>query len=121
MNQPITVRVYDIVGGPLCVSTEDGERLREKLSPLLKAARPVVVSFERVDTIISAFLNAAIGQLYGELSEDHIDRLLTIRDISDDDDEVLRYVIDNAKAYFNNPDEFDRAWREELGDEPDEE
>ena len=67
MTQPATVRVHDIVGGPLCVSTEDGQRLHDKILPLLEAGTPLVLSFERIDTLISAFLNAAIGQLYGEL------------------------------------------------------
>ncbi len=121
MSRPIIVRVYDIVGGPLCVSAEDGQRLYEKIAPLLRGVRPVELSFERVDTMISAFLNAAIGQLYGELAEETIDKLLSVSHIAADDEEMLQHVIENAKAYFRTPDEFDRAWQEELGDDLDEE
>ena len=121
MTQPVTVRVYDIVGGPLCVSTEDGQRLHDKILPLLEAGTPLVLSFERVDTLISAFLNAAIGQLYGELPEDRLRELLSVRDLGEDDRVILKRVVDNAKLYFKHSREFDRAWREELGDEEDEE
>ena len=121
MTQPITVRVYDIVGGPLCVSADDGQRLHDKIAPLLKSGQPIVLSFGRIDTLISAFLNAAIGQLYGELSEDRIRELLSVRDLAGDDLAVLERVVENAKVYFSNPDEFDRAWQEELGDDEDEE
>ena len=121
MTQPITVRVYDIVGGPFCVSAEDGQRLHDKIASLLKAGRPVVLSFERIDTLISAFLNAAIGQFYGELPEDRIRDLLSVRDLAGDDLAVVDRVIENAKVYFSSPAEFDRAWQEELGDDEDEE
>ena len=121
MTQPITVRVYDIVGGPLCVSADDGQRLHDKIAPLLKAGQPIVLSFERIDTLISAFLNSAIGQLYGELPEDRIRELLSVGNLAGDDLAVLERVVENAKVYFSSPDEFDRAWQEELGDEEDDE
>ena len=117
MTEPITVQVFDIIGGPLCVSTSDGQRLHDKIAPLLEEGTPVVLSFERVDIIISAFLNAAVGQLYGELSEDRIRELLSVRDLADDDLDMLQHVVKNAKLYFSRPEDFDRAWREELGDE----
>ncbi len=117
MNHPVTVRVFDIIGGPLCVSASDGQLLHDKITPLLKAGTPVVLSFERVDILISAFLNAAIGQLYGEMPEDRIRDLLSVRDLVADDLDMLQHVVENAKLYFSRPDDFDRAWREELGDE----
>jgi hypothetical protein len=121
MTEPILVRVYDIVGGPLGVSTEDGQRLHDKIAPLLKAGTPVVLSFERIETMISAFLNAAVGQLYGELSEDSVDHLLSVSDMALDDSHVYQHVVTNAKAYFKDPGKFERAWREELGSEMDDE
>ena len=54
---------------------------------------------------------------YGELPEDSIRALLSFRDLADDDREMLERVIENAKMYFKTPDDFDRVWREELGDE----
>ena len=117
MTEPIVVRVYDIAGGPLCVSAKDGQRLHDKIAPLLKEGKPVVLSFEQVDTLISAFLNAAIGQLYGEFPEDRIRELLAVRDMAPDDLDVLKRVVDNAKAYFGSPQAYDEAWQEEMGDE----
>ena len=66
---PITVQVFDLIGGPLCVSASDGQSLHDKIAPLLRKGTPVVLSFKRVDILIAAFLNAVIGQLYGELAE----------------------------------------------------
>ena len=117
MTEPITVQVFDIIGGPLCVSTSDGQHLHDKIAPLLKEGTPVVLSFERVDILISAFLNAAVGQLYGELPEDRIRELLSVRNLAPDDLDMLSRVVENAKLYFSRSEDFDQAWQDELGDE----
>jgi len=117
MKTPVIVRIFDIVGGPLCVSADDGQRVHDKIVPLLREGQQVVLSFEQVDTLISAFLNAAIGQLYGGFPEDRIRELVSVRDMDDEDQAILKRVIDNAKTYFKAPKEFDQAWKEEVGDE----
>ncbi len=117
MADEIVVRVFDIVGSPLCVSADDGQAVHDKIAPLLRDSRQVVVSFERVETLISAFLNAAIGQLYGEFPEERIRELLSVRDMTSEDLTILKRVVDNAKVYFKNRKQFDQAWKEEVGDE----
>lgn len=117
MSKEIIVRVFDVVGGPLCVSADDGQAVHDKIVPLLREDRNVAVSFEKVETLISAFLNAAIGQLYGEFPEDRIRSLLSVRDMSQEDLALLKRVVDNAKVYFQNRKQFDQAWKEEVGDE----
>jgi hypothetical protein len=117
MSKEVIVRVFDIVGGPLCVSAEDGQRVHDKIVPLLREGTKVALSFEQVETLISAFLNAAIGQFYGEFSEERIRELLTVRDMDADDLAILKRVIDNAKKYFSNPKAFNEAWREEMGND----
>lgn len=116
MSNPVDVRVFDIVGSPLCVSIEDGQRVYEKIVPLLRDGQQVALSFEQVETLISAFLNAAVGQLYGEFPEERIRELLSVRDMDAEDLAILKHVVENAKVYFSNPKAFKDAWREEMGD-----
>jgi hypothetical protein len=117
MSEPVIVRVFDIVGGSLFVSAVDGQRVHDKIVPLLRAGQKVVLSFEQVETLISAFLNAAIGQLYDEFPEERIRELLSVRDLDEDDTAILKRVVENAKEYFKSPKKFDQAWQEEVGDE----
>jgi len=67
--------------------------------------------------VISAFLNAAIGQLYGELPESSIRERLIVSGMEPEDFELLDRVIDNAKIYFENRKSFDDAWKTEIDDE----
>ena len=47
-----------------------------------------------------AFLNAAIGQMYGEFPEAQIKANLSVADMEPDDLELLKRVVDSAKDYF---------------------
>ena len=114
MSEPVIIRVFDVVGTPLCVSSADGQLVYDKLAPLLREGRKVAISFAQVETIISAFLNTAIGQIYGELSEDRVRELLSVRDMLPEDVALLKRVIDNAKRYFANQTASDQAWKEEI-------
>jgi hypothetical protein len=117
MNDETVIKVIDIVKGPLCVSTEDGQILHDEIAPYIRGGKPITISFIGVTTLISAFLNAAIGQLYGEFPEDKIRQLLKVKGLEQDDLELLKRVNDNAKIYFKNKKGYDLAWRDEVGDE----
>lgn len=117
MSKEIVVRVFDVAGGSLCVSADDGQAVHDKIVPLLSEDRKVAVSFEKVETLIPAFLNAAIGQLYCEFPEDKIRALFSVRDMPQENLALLKRVVDNANIYFQNRKQFDQAWKEEVGDE----
>jgi len=117
MSNINTIRVFDIVGSGLCVSSDDGQLVHDIIAELLRKKNKVIVSFEGVDTLISAFLNAAIGQLYDEFSEEDIRTNLSVENMVPDDKELLKRVIDNAKIYFKNRKPFDDAWKIEVNDE----
>src|ERR1700733_13641157 len=114
-TQEIIVRAFDVIGSPLGVSSDDGQKVYDKIAPLLRDGRKVSLSFDRIETIISAFLNAAIGQLYGEFPEEKIRELFGVKDMSPEDLALLKRVVDNAKLYFKNRPQFDQAWREDEG------
>jgi hypothetical protein len=120
MSKEAVVRVFEIVGGPLCVSAEDGQAIHDKIAPLIREGHKVIVSFDRVETMISAFLNAAIGQLYGEFTDEQIRSSLSVRDMTQEDMALLKRVVDNAKLYFKDPDRYKKAVQP-LSEEDDEE
>ena len=50
MTQEIPVRVYDIVGGPLCASSDDGQLVHDRIAPLLRDGKRVALSFAQIET-----------------------------------------------------------------------
>ena len=110
MPENIRISMFEVVGGPLCVAVSDGQRIYDRLAAALKADRHVVISFHKVTTLTVAFLNAAIGQLYGTFSEEKIRSLLKVKDVEPVDLVLLKRVIDNAKLYFKSPQRVDGGW-----------
>lgn len=120
MPEDIQISMFGVVGGPLCVASNDGQKVYERLAAALKADRHVTLSFRKVTTLTAAFLNAAIGQLYGTFSEEEIRSQLKVKDIESDDLALLKRVVDNAKRYFKDPQRFNQVVQETLADEDDE-
>ncbi|NLN94209.1 MAG: STAS-like domain-containing protein [Candidatus Hydrogenedens sp.] len=112
MTQEITIKVADLIGSPLCIATEDGDKVFEILKSLLQEGQSVVISFEKVTMVISLFLNVAIGQLYGSFNEEEIRAKVQVEGLSGDDMELLKQVVDNAKRYYANLSSYDAAWRD---------
>ena len=116
MSENIRISMFEIVGSPFCVASDDGQRIHDRLDVALKANREVALSFCNVTALTAAFLNAAIGQLYGTFSEKHIRNLLKVEDAEQDDLALLKRVVDNAKLYFKDPKRYDQVVREAIED-----
>ena len=119
MSEKIKISIFEVVGSPLCVASGDGQKVYERLNATLETDREVVLSFHNVTTLTSAFLNAAIGQLYGTFSEEQIRAQLKVEDMEQDDLALLKRVVDNAKLYFKDRKRFDKVVEEtqENGDD----
>ncbi len=115
MKKSIEISVYEVVGSPICVASDDGQKVYARLTRALKRNRGVSLSFRNVSVLTSAFLNAAIGQLYGEFTEKAIRDLLSVDNMEEHDIVLLRRVVETAKQYFADPEKFARDIREELG------
>jgi hypothetical protein len=115
----IPIKVYEIVGSEFCVAADDGQKVYDQIARALQRDMPVEISFMNVRRLTSAFLNVAIGQLYGEYREDVLSSHLSVSDIEPDDRILLIRVIETAKAYFRNPERFERVRGQVLGEEVD--
>ena len=106
------IRITDITGSPLAVSTEKAQRVHELLVKYLQANEVVELSFEGVGNLITAFLNTAVGQLYSEFSEDHIRKYLRVVDTTPEVRVMLKNAVENAKRYFSDPTPYQESFKE---------
>ncbi len=116
MSKRTTINVAGLIKTPLCISAEKGQEVFDKVERSLKDGENVSIDFDGVTMLISLFLNVAIGQLYGSFSEDEIRTKLQVIGLSEDDRELLKRVVDNAKRYYTHRQQYDTAWQDE-GDE----
>ncbi len=100
----VTISIASIVGGGICVSADDGNRVHDAILVEIRKDNRVAISFSGVTRMTTAFLNAAVGQLYGEFSEDQIRRYLA-PPIDSEPWHLnrLKLVVDRAKIFFKDP------------------
>ena len=121
-DKQIKLRVFDIVGQPIWVATDDGQKVFDKITEALQAGCKVNLSFADRGPMVGAFFNAAIGQLYsGEYTDEFLQKHLAFSDLDEDSLHMLARTVTNAKRYFANPEACDRAWEEVVGADEDEE
>jgi hypothetical protein len=111
------IRLTEIVGSDLCIASEDGQKVHDAIKKALQEEKKIRISFKNVDDLTSAFLNSAIGQLYGEFSEDDLKDSLAVSDVSHEDLLLLKRVIQRAKEFFKDKERFEMATRELLGED----
>ena len=116
MNKEIIISPFEIVGSSLCVASDDGQKVYERIATALRDEQNVIVSFHNVTSLTSAFLNSAIGQLYGSFSVEQIRAALQVKDMVAEDLALLKRVVDTAKEYFEDPERFKKAEQATLGD-----
>ena len=104
-----TIRLIEAIGSPLGVSSADGGLVHDRIAKALRREESVVLSFAGLEDVTSAFLNAAIGQLYGELHEGLIQEHLRAVNAEGDQLMLLKRVVDRAKDFFRNPEAYNAA------------
>ena len=106
------VKIYDVIGKNIAISTEDGKKIFETLkNEIEKNESHIVVSFEGIDMLISHFLNESIGELYSYFGKSKWDILDSIKyiDIDEDDLELLqKKVIPNYKGDLKKQQEIQK-------------
>jgi len=114
--EELHINVFNIVGNSLCVESDDGEKVFIQVSAALKAGKKVILSFQNVEMLTSAFLNTAIGQLYRDFSESEIKESLTVIQLEGADRILLKRVIDTAKLFYKDPGRLEKSINEIMGD-----
>lgn len=116
MSSANNIKVRELLNSHFAVSTEDGEKLFELINKDFRKKKNVVVDFSNIELIVSTFLNASIGQLYGLYSTEFIQQYLSVQNMTNEDLAILKKVTDRAKEYFKDKRGFDRVFKKHFPD-----
>lgn len=102
--------IKDIINSELAVSTENGEKVFEIVDSYLMNKEKVELDFGGITIMITAFLNAAIGKLYGkkEYTPEFLNEYLKLENVDKEDRSLFKDVIQRAKEYFANKEDFEK-------------
>lgn len=113
----ITISLVETAQTPHCSASEDGQKVYEQILKAFKDGNQVKISFEGVEDLTTAFLNTAVGQLYGIFTDEEIKLKLTVVNYEQEDLTILKRVVDRAKEFFKDPSLHNEALKETLGGE----
>ncbi|KKG06145.1 STAS-like domain-containing protein [Methanosarcina mazei] len=115
MVAEVKINVMNVVGYRLCVSSEDGQKLFDTINKNFQENKKVELSFQGITNLTSAFLNTAVGQLYGKYPESFVRANLSVSHMEKDDLVILKRVVERAKDYFKNPKPYEKAVNDLIG------
>jgi len=96
------IQLADFIG-QRCITVEQAEKLYNEIHPRLLSGEEVVINLDGVKTLLSLFLNNAIGPLFKDFDGTQLSKLLKFENLSESQQQTLDRVLDNAEEYHRNP------------------
>src|SRR5690625_356294 len=114
--EPINLQILNITGDEFAVDAEDGEKVFQMIFTALKEDKKVNLSFRNITILTTAFLNTAVGQLYGSFTEKFIKENLSVSEITESGKVALKRVVSTAKLYYSDPEALSQSVLDILDD-----
>jgi hypothetical protein len=97
------IKVRDFLNTPMAVSTDKAELIFNECKNLIEDGEDLDINFEDVKLVITAFLNIAIGKLYGlNIEDEKIDKKLKFINTTPAIEKMIDKVILNSKRFYSN-------------------
>lgn len=116
-EERVKIRVIETAGSNFCVAACDGQKVLDRIVDAFRKNRKIELSFAEMDELTPAFLNVAVGQLYGVFPVELVEKNLSFTDIDPEDKVVLKRVMERAKDYFEHAYSCRKALRDVIGGE----
>lgn len=103
------IRVRDFLNTEMAVSTDKAELVFIECKNAIEKGEIVEINFEEIKLVITAFLNIAIGKLYGlDIEDAKIDKYLNFSNASPAIKSMIEKVILNSKKFYSNRSEGEK-------------
>lgn len=97
----MNIKILELVGDR-ATDMKQGDEIYKLIVQGFQNKEKVYVDFEGLTTVLSTFLNNAIGTLYKDYESEFLNANLNIINLCDDDMFILRRVIKRAKDFYKN-------------------
>lgn len=109
------INIAEIIESPSALTQEQGEKIYSMLADSINQKEDITLDFGDVESMISPFLNTAVGKLYGLFSEETINTYLHFKNFPKIKQSTLKIVIDNAKKYYSNKEKYASTVEDVIG------
>lgn len=101
-----TVDIATVIESPSALTQEQGELVYDLICGAINKKEVIELSFANIESMISPFLNTAIGKLYGIYSSETINTYLKFDQFPASKKSTLKIVTENAKKYYSNKEDY---------------
>lgn len=102
------VNVRERIGTPSAITQEEGDLIYEDICSAIESKEEIELDFIEIESMISPFLNNAIGKLYGIYSSELITNYLKFKNVPREKISTINMVINNAKRYYADKANFEK-------------
>ena len=110
------INIVNVIGDTYGVEAGDGQKVYELIKKAFDQKHKVVLSFQNMSMLTTAFLNTAVGQLYKDYEQTTIRGLLQLDGLSDSGKVSLKRVVEAAKKFYNDPEALQKSIDDILGE-----
>lgn len=102
------------INTPSALTQEQGDIIYNEITAAFDKQEIITLDFSNVESMISPFLNNAIGQLYGKYNSEYIQKHLQLKNFPPAKNSTLNIVINNAKSFYANKETFSQIAKDVL-------
>jgi len=106
--------VAELIESPSALTREQGSVVYNVIVPLLRNGENITLDFVDVESLITPFLNVAIGKLYEDFSSEQLNDQLKISNLPEGTRAKFKLVIENAKKYYTDKELFEKNIEEVI-------
>lgn len=91
------------------VTPKEGEPINKEIRECISQGKPVVLDFEGVELMTTAFLNVVIGDLYKDYTSEQLKELISFKHLTTLDASRIKNVTDTAKLFYKDEEKFKQS------------
>lgn len=109
----MVIKIVEIIGDR-ATDMRQGDEIYSLIVEQFHKKEKVTIDFAGLKTVLSTFLNNAIGTLYKDYSSEFLNENLKVANLCQDDLFILKRVIKRAKDFYANEKAITKILDEEL-------
>lgn len=113
MNKAI-INVKEKINSPSALTREQGKIIYDEIIDNINSGNSVCLDFSDIESLITPFLNVAIGKLYENYSSEELNNFLEFSNIPTGKVASFNLVISNAKRYYSSSNKFEKIVKDAV-------
>lgn len=105
----MTIKLNDFISCQKGITPGDGEPIYERIIDAFHNGDSVILDFDGVEMMTTAFLNVVIGNLYKDYTSDQLKGILSFINLPNAVAVRIKKVTDNAKLFYNDQEKFTKS------------